>query len=101
GYLNIVLPESTLVEACVASHCKRLGKTFYFKGQGEIDVVWLHKQQLQAIEVKWANQLRPADLKSLKHFKSATILGKNPQEGQIDSILSLPVYRFLFDWGQA
>ncbi|MBU1926683.1 MAG: ATP-binding protein, partial [Gammaproteobacteria bacterium] len=33
GYLNGVLSESTLVEACVASQCYRLGKTFYFKGQ--------------------------------------------------------------------
>lgn len=96
GYANSV-EESTLVESTVASHCYRFGKTFYFKGtQGEIDVIWLNQQITQAIEVKWANQLRANDLKTLKQFKNCVILGKNPQDGTIENIKFLPVYQFLY-----
>src|SRR3990167_7875766 len=36
---NGEINQSHLVEACVASHCARHAKSFYFKGQGEIDVI--------------------------------------------------------------
>lgn len=96
GYLNSLDLESTLVEASVASHCYRFGKTFYFKGQGEVDVIRLVGKTFQAIEIKWSNQLRPNDLKTLKQFKNGLILGKAPQVGSIDDIQVLPVYRFLY-----
>lgn len=94
---HINIEESTLVEACVAAHCHRLGKTFYFKGQGEVDVIRLKNNKIQAIEVKWAEQIRPHDLKTLKTFKDATILTKNPISGHVEGIKSLPVYRFLYE----
>ena len=95
SYNNTGLAESMLVEACVASHCHRKGKTFYFKGQGEIDVIWLYGKMIQAIEVKWSEQLRPSDLKILKQFNNSVILTKNAQEGKIDHIKSMPVLEFL------
>lgn len=97
GINSIINSESTLVEACVASHCRRYGKTFYFKGQGEIDVIWLTDNTVKAIEIKWSNQLRPNDLKTLKQFKNSLILQKLPQTGNIDDIKVLPVYQFLYD----
>ena len=95
GYLNSITPESTLVEACVASHCYRSGKTFYFKGQGEIDVIRQVANNWQAIEVKWAEQIRPADLKMLTQFKNSLILSKTQQVGTIQTISTMPVYDFL------
>lgn len=97
GFLNSMNLESTLVEACVASHCYRFGKTFYFKGQGEVDVIWLTGKMVKAIEVKWSLQLRPNDLKTLKQFKNCIILGKTLQVGAIDNIQVMPVYQFLFN----
>jgi predicted AAA+ superfamily ATPase len=97
GYLaNEQIVESNLVEAVVASHCHRQTKTFYFKGDGEVDVIWLKNNVEQAIEVKWTNQLRPADLKMLKHFKNSVILTKSQPEGMIENIAAIPVWRFLF-----
>jgi predicted AAA+ superfamily ATPase len=96
GYLNSIDLEPTLVESTVASHCFRLAKTFYFKAQGEIDIIWLKEKIIQAIEVKWSNQLRPNDLKTLKQFKNSLILGKNPETGTIENIKVMPVYHFLF-----
>ncbi|NGX49190.1 MAG: hypothetical protein K940chlam5_00786 [Candidatus Anoxychlamydiales bacterium] len=98
GYLNSIenLQISSLIEGIVASHCHRLGKTFYFKGQGEIDVIWLKEKFIQALEVKWSNQIKSHDLKMLKQFKNSTILGKSTNEGLIDHIKCIPVYKFLY-----
>lgn len=95
--LNLSLLESHFVEACVASHCHHLNKTFYFKGQGEIDVIRLHENKVQAIEIKWAESIRPNDLKMLKHFDDSLILTKYSFSGVIENIQSLPVYEFLFN----
>ena len=98
GYMNSIGLEETLVEACVASHCARNNKTFYFKGQqGEVDVILLDKKTFKAIEVKWAKQVRANDLKMLKQFKHSMILTKSPQLGKIDHIVSVPVYQFLYE----
>jgi predicted AAA+ superfamily ATPase len=97
GILNKTQLEADMVEACVASHCHRLGKTFYFKGQGEIDVIWLTKNHCFPIEVKWTNQLRSHDLKMLKQWKSSMILGKTSQSGLFEGIRLLPVYQFLYE----
>ena len=99
GYLNSKQIENTIIEATVASHCKRIAKAYYFKGQGEIDVIWLRENLIHAIEVKWAEQIRPNDLKMLKHFKNSIILTKNTQVGSIENIESMPVYQFLYDLG--
>ncbi|NGX51754.1 MAG: hypothetical protein KR126chlam5_00037 [Candidatus Anoxychlamydiales bacterium] len=98
GYLNSIesFQNSSLIEGLVASHCRRFGKTFYFKGQGEIDVIWLKEKLIQALEVKWSNQIKSNDLKMLKQFKNSTILGKSLSEGYIDHIKSIPLYKFLY-----
>ncbi len=95
GYTAKPSAESMLVEACVASQCHRVAKTFYFKGQGEIDVIWFHDKVLQAIEMKWSEQLRSNDLKMLKQFKNSLILTKSLQSGKFENIKSMPVCLFL------
>ncbi len=98
GYLNSLekISDEILIESCVASHCKRFGKVYYFKGIGEIDIMYLKDKFLQAIEVKWSNTLKSNDLKMLKQFKNSLILGKVINEGFIDHIKSMPVYEFLY-----
>ena len=97
GYLNGNILESNLVEACVASHCYRRGRAFYFKGQGEIDVIMKTHQALSAVEVKWSETIRPQDLKMLHQFDDSTVLHKSAAEGQIEEIKAIPVYRFLYE----
>lgn len=97
GALNLEICESTLVEACVASHCLRQAKTFYFKGQGEIDIIWLKENAINAIEIKWSNQIRPNDLKMLQHFSNSFILTKLETLKKIDGIQAIPVYDFLYE----
>jgi len=96
GVLNGELLKSNLVEACVASHCHRMAKSFYFKGQGEVDVIMQKEKFPLAIEVKWAEQIRPIDLKTLKQFKHAVLLTKQPHAGTYEHITSQSVYEFLY-----
>jgi len=64
-----LLDERYPVEPSAGPHCERFGKAFYFKGQGEIDVIWLRDEVCQAVEVKWSRQIRPSDVKALQQFK--------------------------------
>lgn len=97
GHLNHLNYENIIVEATVASHCNRNNKVFYFKGKGEIDVITLQNNIVSAIEVKWANQLRPNDLTMLKQFKNSIILVKKQISGNIENIQCIPVYQYLYD----
>lgn len=96
GYANHIESEPEIVEAVVASHCHRFARVFYFKGEGEIDVIWLLNQKIKAIEVKWNNQIRPNDLKTLKHFKNSLILSKGVRQGVEDGVEVMPLCQFLY-----
>lgn len=82
------------VESVVASHFKKEGDTYYFKGGGEIDVVSIRGGKPVYIEVKWTNQLRSADLAELKKRRPAVILTKGT-EGKIENIPAIPISKFL------
>lgn len=100
GYNNKpdnIRDKSVKVEASVASNILRSNKTFYFKGQGEVDVITIKDNKIHALEVKWSEQVRPIDLKILKQFKNSFLLTKANNTGVIDNINCIPVYRFLFD----
>ena len=66
GYINSMVTENILVEACVANHCRCSAKTFYSKGKGEVDIIWLTKRIVQPIEIKWATKILTHDLETLK-----------------------------------
>ncbi|MDF1795474.1 MAG: ATP-binding protein [Coxiellaceae bacterium] len=98
GLLHEKSFESELVEATVASQCYRHIKTFYYKSRGEVDVLTYDGKHIEAIEVKWANQVRPADFKTLKNFHNALILKKQPGKGLVDGIESDSVYQWLYQY---
>ena len=97
GYSVNMTEESFVVESVVASHYHRHGRVFYFKGQGEIDVIQVVNENVTAIEVKWANQTRPIDAKTLKQFRNAIVVTKTPQSGLSDGVQFIPVYLFLME----
>lgn len=97
GYVTAPLNIGNLVEATAASHCYRQSKTYYFKGQGEVDIIRLINRKIQAIEIKWSEQLRSNDFKTLKQFKNALILNKRAHTGTIENIATMAVYQFLYE----
>lgn len=60
-------------------------------------MILLRNNQIVALEVKWAEQIRANDLKTLKQFHSASILTKHNHPALTDGIHSLPVYKFLLN----
>ena len=59
---------------------------------------YLNHNLLRQIEVKWAEQIRANDLKTLKQFPHAVILTKHPSSGKTDGVMHLPVYQFMMSW---
>ncbi len=79
---------SRLVEATVTTHYRRYYPTYYIKAAGEVDVAYVAKNQFWPVEVKWANQLRPKDIKQILKYKNARIFSKAKQ---FNSIQGIPV----------
>ena len=97
GYSINMTDESLVVESVVASHCHHYGRAFYFKGQGEVDVIHVANEKVTAIEVKWTNQTRQVDLKTLKQFHNAIVVTKTAQNGFSDGVQFLSIYQFLVE----
>jgi predicted AAA+ superfamily ATPase len=86
---------SVVVEASVAAHLRRKGPVYYFKGNGEIDVVSLAGGRPRFIEVKWSDRLRPGDLAQLARMKDGVVLTRDVVEGAVEGIPTVPAPSFL------
>lgn len=89
--------ETALVESCVAAQYRHWTPLFYMKAEGEIDLVLLKGKEFIPIEVKWARQIRPHDIKQLKKYKKSIILSQTHERGEIEGIVSCPLPLFLID----
>lgn len=89
------------LEAVVACHVARSGEVFYIKGAGEIDVAWYAGRKLELIEVKWARQLRPAELKEIRRRGRGVVAGRVRREGDLDGVRVLPAAVVLLRLGGA
>lgn len=78
------------LEGVFASHVGRLGDVFYVKGNGEIDVAWYEQRQLQLLEVKWASQLRPEELKEIRRRGHGLIAGRVGRSVSYEGLPVLP-----------
>ena len=65
--------SSRLAEAAAVSHVRRLFTTYYIKAEGEVDIAFVRDNAIYPVEVKWAGQLRPKDLKQVKKYPQARI----------------------------
>ena len=83
--------SSQIVEACVASHCRRTHPTFYIKAQGEVDVAYVQGGRFWPIEVKWTSQLRPKALKQIARYPNGVIWSKGRQRGEANGVTVLPL----------
>jgi hypothetical protein len=90
-----LITEAQRVEATVAAHDRRRSPTYYIKAAGEIDVVVVTRVSFVPIEVKWSGQIRQRDLKQLKKYSGALIVGQGASTGEIDTIPVYPLPLFL------
>ena len=89
------MTEAQQVEATVAAHYSRQAPTYYIKAEGEIDVVVVARSSFVPIEVKWSGQLRQRDVKQLRKYPGALIVGQSASRGEIDAIPVYPLPLFL------
>ncbi len=89
---------SKWVESVVTTHYRRQFPTYYLKGEVEVDVAYVEGKRFYPIEVKWAKQLHPKDLKQIFKYNNAIILNKNMQPGEINGIKTVPLPLALFNF---
>jgi predicted AAA+ superfamily ATPase len=83
---------SELVESVVSNQFRRYYPTYYIKADsGEVDVAYVEKQSFYPIEVKWRNQLRPADIKKLSKYPDIRVFAKTYADGEINNIRVEPL----------
>lgn len=87
---------SKLVEALVATHCRRYYPTYYISAEAEVDVAYVKDEKFWPIEVKWTNQLRSKDLKQILKYGNGIIYSKSKKAGFIDNIPAVPLPLALF-----
>ncbi len=82
---------SRLTEACVITHYRRKFPTYYIKAKGEIDIAYIDKSRFWPVEIKWAKQLRPKELKQISKYPNSLILNRSKQFGKIRDIPTMPL----------
>lgn len=70
---------------------------FTLKGKEKLMSFFYVNNTPLALEVKWSQQLRPNDLKTLRHFADKRLLVKSPTNEIVPGIAMIPVYMFLMD----
>ncbi|MEI8347660.1 MAG: ATP-binding protein [Pseudomonadota bacterium] len=75
-----IIDESILVENLCIAHFARQYPVFYIKAEGEVDLVYLEKNNFWPVEIKWTKKLRPKDIKQIKKYENSVILGKQFEE---------------------
>lgn len=78
------------LEGVFAAHVARAGDAYYIKGDGEIDLAWYEQRQLQLVEVKWATQLRPEELKEIRRRGHGTIASRVARSVTYEGLPVLP-----------
>jgi predicted AAA+ superfamily ATPase len=89
------IDEGASVESCVAAQYRRFAPAYYLKADSEIDLLLLLEGGAAAIEVKWTDRIRHADLRQLKKMDRAVILSKTRQSGFVEGIKIHPLPAFL------
>jgi len=77
-----------LVESCAASHFARHYPTYYIKGAGEVDIAYVEGKRFHPIEVKWAGQVRPGDLKQLSKYSHGVVATRLGARGSLMGVRS-------------
>lgn len=78
------------LEATFSGHVQRFTEGFYVKGMGEVDCAWYEGRTLQLLEVKWATQLRPEEMKEIRRRGRGVVACRTEQPRVVDGLVVLP-----------
>ena len=91
--------RSAIVESCAASHFNRFYPTFYIKGAGEVDIAYVENGRFWPVEVKWARQVRSAEVKQAAKYPNSVIAGRSGLPKQVHGIPFEPLVNVLLRLG--
>lgn len=81
-----------LAEAVAATHYARHWPTYYIKGAaGEVDVAWVAEGRFWPVEIKWAESIRPKDLKQIMKYPNGRILTRSRSSSSTLGIPTTPL----------
>jgi predicted AAA+ superfamily ATPase len=80
-----------LAEACAVSHYHRFYPTYYIKGEGEVDIAYVHRGRFWPVEVKWTGQLRTKELKQILKYPNSIICARHPAVERIHGVRTEPL----------
>jgi predicted AAA+ superfamily ATPase len=80
-----------LAGACAVSHYHRFYPTYYIKGEGEVDVAYIHKKRFWPVEIKWTGQLKPKDLKQVRKYPNSLVCSRLPEPGVVQGLRYEPL----------
>lgn len=85
--------QAALAETCAATHAMRHFPIYYIKARGEVDLAIVTGGRFWPIEVKWTQQLRPADLKQIRAYPHGIIATRTRHSHRLGDlqVLSLPL----------
>lgn len=85
--------QAALAETCAATHAMRHFPIYYIKARGEVDLAIVTGDRFWPIEVKWTQQLRPADLKQIRVYPHGIIATRTRHSHRLGDlqVLSLPL----------
>ena len=89
--LSDVKWASRMTEACTISLFRRKFPTYYIKAKGEVDLACVDKGRFWPVEIKWAGQLLPKQLKQILKYPNGLILTKSKVLGEISGVPTLPL----------
>ena len=91
--------SSRLAEAAAVAHVRRRHPCYYIKAKGEVDIAFVENDTLYPVEVKWARQMRPKDLKQVMKYPQARIWTRQASFQPLHGVPAepLPVALWRFD----
>ena len=81
---------TALIEGTAAELARRRARTFYIKGETEVDLVLAEKEKFLPIEIKWSPLPKESDLRQLLKYKNGIVATRGRTIGRINGATILP-----------
>lgn len=83
--------RNALIEGTLVSLATRSFKTFYIKGESEVDLALVSQRRFLPIEIKWSLTPKMGELKQILKYKQGIVATRSHQKGRLEHLIILPI----------
>ncbi len=83
--------RNAVVEGALVSLAARSFKTFYIKGESEVDLALVSQRRFLPIEIKWSLTPKMGELKQILKYKRGIVATRSYQKGRLEHLTLLPI----------